>query len=272
MDDVVLKVSIIVLTILVGLMVGSFLNVVIYRLPNDMSLVKPGSHCPKCNNPIKWYDNIPLLSYIFLGGKCRHCKEKISIRYPTVELFNSVLWFLSLLVFTNLIIPTNNCNWIMFGVSCVACSAFLCMFFTDYDYMVIPDALQLVVLICGLVSLMDNPTMENIMLKVFGFLGAGLLFLIVNGVYKLIKKKDGIGFGDIELVAVAGLLLGGYKMIYALLLSCVVGGIVLIILSFINKDRNNEYPFAVMLTSGFVIALFTGDLVVNWYLALIGVR
>ena len=267
----VLQVSIIVLTILVGLAVGSFLNVVIYRLPNEMSLTKPASHCPKCNHPIKFYDNIPLLSYIILGGKCRYCKEKISIRYPMVELMNCLLWFTSLLVFTNLIIPTQPCNWIMFAVSCVACSAFLCIFFTDYDYMVIPDVLQVVLLICGLVSLLDNPTMENIMLKVFGFIGAAALFLIVNLVYKLIKKRDGIGFGDIELVAVAGLLLGGYKMIYALILSCVVGGIILVIISQINKDKDKEYPFAVMLTSGFVIALFTGDLVVNWYMSVIGV-
>lgn len=268
----VLQVSIIVLTILLGLAVGSFLNVVIYRLPNDMSLVKPASHCPKCNSPIKFYDNIPVLSYIILRGRCRHCKEKISFRYPAVEIVNSILWFLSLLVFTNLIIPTNECNWIMFGVSCVASSAFLCIFFTDFDYMVIPDALQAVILICGLVSLLDNPTLETVMIKVFGFLGAGVLFFLVNLVYKFIKKKDGIGFGDVELVAVAGLLLGGYKMIYTLLLACVVGGIVLLIISLIKKERGREYPFAVLLTSGFVVALFTGDIVVNWYLSLLGVK
>ena len=107
MGEVVLQVSTIVLTILLGLMVGSFLNVVIYRLPNDMSLVKPASHCPKCGNKLRWYHNIPVFSYIFLRGRCAFCKEKISIRYPLTELTNMVLWFLCLLMFTNFIIPNN---------------------------------------------------------------------------------------------------------------------------------------------------------------------
>ena len=267
--NIALQISIIVLTILVGLCVGSFLNVVIYRLPNDMSLSKPASHCPKCGETIKWYDNIPLLSYIILGGKCRHCKTKISLRYPFVELLNTFMWFLCLMMFTNLIIPTMECNWLRFGVSLVACSALICIFFSDLDKMLIPDVLQLVLLLCGLVLLLDDPSFNNILNKVLGFIGAGLLFFLVNLVYKTLRKKDGIGFGDIELVAVGGLIVGGLQMVYALLIACVGGGIILLILLAINKNRDKEYPFAVFLTVAIATSMFTGDYVVNWYLSLL---
>ncbi len=265
----VLQVSIIVLTIIVGLAIGSFLNVVIYRLPNDMSLSKPASHCPKCQHPIKWYDNIPLISYIILRGKCRHCHTKISFRYPFVEILNTVMWFLCLLLFTNLIIPTMECNWIKFGVSLVACSALIAIFFCDFDTMLIPDVLQVVLLICGLVLLLDDPTFDNILNKVLGFICSGFLFYFVNLIYKAIHKKDGLGFGDIELVAVGGLLVGGLQMIYALLIACVGGGIILLVLTAINKKKDKEYPFAVFLTIGIAAALFSGDYIVNWYLSLL---
>lgn len=260
----------IILTVLLGLCVGSFLNVVIYRLPNGMSLAKPASHCPKCNEPIRWYDNIPLLSYIILRGKCRHCKERISFRYPFVELLNTVLWFLCLMLFTNFIFPDNPLNWLRFIFSCIVCSTLICIFFCDYDHMEIPEIFQAILLACGLVLLLDGVTTENIMLKVLGALGAAALFLIVNLVYKLIKKRDGIGFGDVELVFCAGLILGGYKMIFALIVSCVIGGIALAIYAAVRKEKGKEYPFAVLLVSGIAVALFVGDYVVNWYLGLLG--
>ena len=266
-----IQITVIILTIILGLAVGSFLNVVIYRLPNNMSLAKPASHCPKCNNPIKWYDNIPVLSYIILGGKCRHCKEKISLRYPFVELLNTALWVLCLLMFTNYIIPSFEMNWLRFIFSCIVCSTLICIFYCDLDSMEIPEIFQGILLICGLVLLLDNPSKENIMLKVFGFLGAGALFMLVNLIFKLIKKKDGIGFGDVELVACAGLILGGYKMILALIVSCVVGGIILVIIASVKKDRNREYPFAVLLTAGIAFSMFAGDYLVNLYLRLLGV-
>ena len=268
----VIQIFTIVLTILLGLVVGSFLNVVIYRLPNNMSLAKPASHCPKCNSPIKWYDNIPILSYIILGGKCRNCREKISFRYPFIEFFNMVLWFVCLFVFTNFIIPTNQLNWLRFITSCIVCSTLICIAMIDFDSMEIPDVLQLILLLCGLVLLLDDPTKDTIMLKVFGFIGAGLLFYLVNLIFKLIKKTDGIGFGDVELVACAGLILGGFKMIYALIIACVGGGVFLLIYALVKKDKDKLYPFAPLLVTGILVALFTGDIVINWYLKLLGVN
>lgn len=262
----------IVLTIILGLVIGSFLNVAIYRIPNGMSVANPPSHCPKCNHKIRWYENIPVFSYIFLRGKCSQCHEKISFRYPFVELLNTALYFVCLVMFTNYIVPSFEMNWYRFICGCIICSTLICIFFSDYDHNEIPEVFQVILLICGIVLLLDNPSQETIMLKVFGFLGAGAFFYISNLIFKLIRKRDGIGLGDIELVAFAGLILGGYKIIYALILACFVGGIIFLILALINKDRNKEYPFATMLTAAIAIAMFTGDIVVNWYLGLLGVN
>ena len=282
-----IKVYVIIVTVLVGLCVGSFLNVAIYRIPLGMSLAHPGSHCPKCNYKLKWYDNIPLLSYIVLKGRCRNCKEKISFRYPFVELLNTVLWFLCLMLFTNAIIKTNDTNWYRFICGCVISSTLICIFFSDLDHMEIPEIYQGILLVCGLVLLLEDPSFNTILLKVLGCLGSALLFIIVNFVYKLIKKRDGIGFGDVELVACLGLILGGYKAIFALTISCVVGGIILLIVTLINNKKNKkepsselendkeekkEYPFAVILTVGYLITMFVGDFVITWYLQLMGVH
>ena len=268
---VVIRISIIVLTIIVGLAVGSFLNVVIYRLPNNMNLSKPASHCPKCQSPIKWYDNIPVFSYIFLRGKCRHCHEKISFRYPAIELLNTILWFACLVLFTNFIVPSFTCNWIKFGVSLVACSTLICIFFCDLDHMLIPDILTGVLLLCAVVLLLDKPDFDHILLKVIGFGAMGLLFYLVNLVFKLSHKKDGIGEGDILLVMVGGLLLGIDQMLYALIIACFSALIILLIVSLVKKERGREYPFAVFLTTGIVAALFSGEYVINWYMNLLGV-
>ena len=265
-----IKIVIIVLTLLIGLCVGSFLNVVIYRLPNEMSLAYPASHCPKCEHELKWYDNIPLFSYIFLRGKCRYCKCKISFRYPLVEFTNMALWFGCLVLFTDCVISTNSMYWVRFIASCIACSALLCVFFTDLDHMEIPDELQVVLLMCGLAMLVENNPNTDILIKVIGFFACGALFYIVNFVFKLIKKRDGIGFGDVKLVAVTGLILGAYNMIVALTLSCVVGGIALLIVSLIQKERGREYPFAILLVPGILVALFFGDFIVKWYMGLMG--
>ncbi len=269
MNEIV-QVFTIVLTIVLGLCVGSFLNVVIYRIPNDMSLVKPASHCPTCNHEIKWYMNIPVFSYIFLRGKCHYCKARISPIYPAVELLNMFLWFGCLTLFTSYIVPSFQTNWYRFITSCIACSALICIFFIDLKHMEIPDVLQLVLLLCGLVSLLDNPTWENVAVKVFGFIGGGLLFYLVNLFYRLLRKKDGIGFGDVELSACMGLLIGGYKLLYALLLSCVIGGVILVIVNAIKKGKGKVYPFAVLLVPGFIAAIYTGDFVVSWYMTLLG--
>lgn len=263
----VLNIAIICLTVLLGLCVGSFLNVVIYRLPNNMSLVKPASHCPNCDYKLKWYDNIPLLSYIILKGKCRNCKQKISIKYPLVEFANMALWFLALMMHTNVIFQNNSTNWVLFAVACLTFSVLICVFMCDLENMEIPDELQICLLILGVVSFLAQSIDASS--RVYGFLLGGGFFALFAGLFYLIRKKEGLGFGDIKLMAVLGLLLGFKNTIITIILSSITGAIVLLVLSIKNKgEKGKEYPFATFIVPAAIIAWFVGDIISNWYLSL----
>lgn len=235
-----------------------------------MSLARPASHCTTCDYKLKWYDNIPVLSYIFLRGKCRKCKSKISFRYPFVELLNTALWFLSLMAFTDFIIPSVQTNYLMFAVSCLSFSVMICVFFCDFDNMEIPDEFQLALLILGIVSLL-SPNVD-IQSKVFGFLVGGGFFALFALLFYLVRKKEGLGFGDIKLMAVLGLLLGLKSTIITIIISSILGAIVLSILNIKNKgEKNKEYPFGTFIVSAAVVSWFVGDIIANWYLSLFGV-
>ena len=263
----ILDIYILVLTIVVGLCVGSFLNVVIYRLPNNMKLYFPPSHCPTCNYKLKWYDNIPLISYILLHGKCRVCKEKISIRYPLVEFGNMALWFVCLLFFTDIIIKTNTNDYVMFITSCLFCSTLICVFFCDMEHLVIPDELQMILLILGLISTFSN--FISVKEQVIGFFIGGGFFWLVYIISYAIKKRECMGFGDVKLMAVVGLFLGTYNTILIMILSSFIGSIILSILSKVKKEgKDKEYPFAVFIVPATIIVLFVGGFIVNWYLSL----
>lgn len=263
-----IRVLAIVLTLTVGLCVGSFLNVVIYRLPKNMSLARPRSHCPKCSYQLKWYDNIPLFSYIFLRGKCRNCKEKISLRYPFVEFLNMALWFVALMLYTNVIIPSITPNYLTFALSLVAISTLICVAFCDFDNMEIPDTFQVILLILGIVGFLNGDAQS----KVFGFLLGGGFYALFAGLFYLVKKKEGLGFGDIKLMAVLGLFLGLQNTIICLILSSIFGAIILSILSIKNKkEKSREYPFAVFIVPCAIVAMSVGDFIANWYLSLFAI-
>lgn len=264
-----LKITAIILTLLIGLCVGSFLNVVIYRLPNNMSLAKPASHCPKCKYKLKWYDNIPLISYLILGGKCRNCKSKISIRYPLIELTNMLLWFLALMLNTSFIIPSIETNYLMFALTCIAFSVLLCIFCCDLDNMEIPDEFQLLLLILGIVGFLSNNISASS--KVYGFLLGGGFFGFFAFLFYIIKKREGLGFGDIKLMAVLGLFMGLQNTIICIIFSTISGAIVLSILSIKNRgDKNKEYPFATFIVPCAIITMLAGNYIANWYLSLFG--
>ena len=260
-----IKVLAIVFTLLIGLCVGSFLNVVIYRLPMHMSLAKPRSHCTNCGKEIKWYDNIPVLSYIFLRAKCRHCKSKISFRYPFVEILNMVLWFLALMLDTNIIISSITPNYLMFAIHLVTISCLICVAFCDFDNMEIPDEFQIVLLILGILSFLSG----DVSSRVFGFLLGGGFFALFAGIFYLLKKKESLGFGDIKLMAVLGLILGFQNTAITIIFSSIFGAIILSILSIKNKkEKNKEYPFAVFIVPFAIVAMFVGNFIANWYLSL----
>ncbi len=260
---------IIFISALFGLLIGSFLNVVIYRLPkileaewqNDtnstLTLSRPRSHCPACQKPVLWWQNIPVLSYLCLKGKCGHCHVKISLRYPLIELLTAIIsgylawhfgygWpLLGSLLFT----------WIM-----VAC------FFIDVDHQLLPDNLTLPLLWLGLLFNL-NHTFASLNDAVIGAIAGYLFFWIIYWIFKLLTKKEGLGYGDFKLLAAIGAWTGWQYLLVVILLSAVLTLTVAIALRFIN-NRNLEKAMAygpALVIAGWITLLW-GHPIVNTYL------
>ena len=232
-----------------GAVVGSFLNVIIHRLPEEKSIVFPASHCPKCQHAIRFYDNIPLISYLFLKGRCHDCGGSISGRYPLVEGLTAIL---SLLIY-----------W-KFGPS----AQYLCVFlfvcslivitFIDLDHQIIPDVISLPgipVFFLAAVFVMKLRFLDAFL----GFLiGGGVLYSIAF-VYELITKREGMGGGDIKLLAMIGAFLGWQSLLFVLLISSFAGaavGIAIMILK--GRDMKYAVPFGPFLSLGAIAYLFFG--------------
>jgi len=267
---------------ILSLLVGSFLNVVIYRLPvmmkNDwqdqidyhvngpehvvsrppFNLVKPDSTCPKCSHKIRAWENIPVLSWLFLRGKCSQCKTSISIRYPAVELTTALL---STLVAYQL-------GFGLFGFSFVLCTWLLvAMTFIDLDEMLLPDVLTLSMLWIGLLVAAHEPTVNTTDAIVGGALGYLSLFSVYWG-FKLLTGKEGMGHGDFKLLAAIGVWTGWQHLPIVILLSSVVGAIIGIALMLSkNKGRDYSIPFGPYLAvAGFITVLY-GQNIADWYIS-----
>lgn len=236
---------------LFGLVIGSFLNVCIYRLPREgLSVVKPGSFCPGCKAPIPWYRNIPLLSFLFLRGKCPDCSAGISWRYPLVELLTGLLFVLSaywyLWPFDELL---NGEQAVRFVIAVYLSSVLIAATFIDIDFRIIPDELTISGIILSLLVSLLFPSLHRavfpgLSLVVNGLAGAGAGILVGGGsVYlvgvigKLIFRKDAMGMGDVKLMAFLGGFLGWDATLYIFLVACFLGSIVGIVLYFITKDH-----------------------------------
>jgi leader peptidase (prepilin peptidase)/N-methyltransferase len=247
----------IVVSIMFGAIVGSFLNVCIIRLPKGESIIIPGSHCPQCNHPIKFYDNIPLISYLLLGGKCRYCKRSISAQYPLVEgttAISSLLlflkWGLSLSYF--------------FYFSFVA--ALIIITVIDLYHQIIPDVISIPGIGVGLLGALIIPhiTFFNSLLGIL--LGGGSLFVVAT-FYQWLFKREGMGGGDVKLLAMIGAFLGWDAVILTILLSSLIGSITgIIIMVLKGKDFKYAIPFGPFLSLGAVIALFYKNEIISWYL------
>ncbi|MBQ8268306.1 MAG: prepilin peptidase [Clostridia bacterium] len=260
-DEQFVMTCVYVLTGILGLCVGSFLNVVIYRVPLGMSLSKPSSHCPRCGYSLSWFDNVPLFSYLFLGGKCRKCKARISPRYVLVEIFNALLWLLCVFLFWE--------KSIVYSILCMlSLSTLICIFFIDLEHMLIFNRFTLLIFLSGLLAIFFDPSTKALD-HVIGALAAGALFLAIYYLAIWVLGKEGLGFGDVKLSFAAGLLLGWQKMLLALLIASVTASILLIILrKQRGDDVDKEYPFGPFLAAGFAIALLCGDPVISYYLSL----
>ena len=246
-----------------GLCVGSFLNVVIYRVPAGMSLAVPSSHCPKCKYVLRWYDNIPILSYLMLGGKCRSCRSPISVRYTAVEIANMLLWLLSALLFWQ--------QSVAYAVICaLASSVFICVFFIDLEHKLVFNRFVLALTVLGIAAAVVDPYYSAVSHIIGGVGGFGAFYLIA-WLFERIRHKDGLGGGDIKLTGACGLLLGWQRLMLAVLCAAVVASVVWVILSRRSGDDETEYPFAPFLTCGFALAMFFGHNIISAYLSLLGI-
>lgn len=261
---------------LLGAVIGSFLNVVIYRIPAGLSLSMPPSHCPQCKSKIKWYDNIPIVSYILLGAKCRNCKVHIPIRYTIVEATNMILYLLCAFVFIGggSFTPGISIESAVYGILCMlACSVLLCVAFIDLEHTYIPDRLQIILASLGVLAIVANLIGFNDGIswldRVIGAGGSLVLFLIIYFVGMLVYKREAMGIGDIKLVTAAGLLLGWKNMIVAIFIGVLVGAIVLAVVRRARDDeKQHEYPFGPFLVIGMLIAMFAGEFIIKAYLTL----
>ena len=240
----------IIITIIYGIIIGSFLNVCIYRIPKNESIVTDRSHCMTCGHKLKWYDLVPLVSYLTLGGKCRYCKTKISKQYPVIEFTNGVLY--GILVVVN----GSNISTILF---CLCSSALLALSVIDWRTFEIPIAFNIFIGILGIIRLLTD--LEHWYVYIIGFFAvSGFLYLLF-----LITKGRGIGGGDIKLMAAAGLLIGWKNIILALGIGCVLGSIIHIILMKVqNKER--VLAFGPYLSLGIYIAMLYGNQIIEWYI------
>lgn len=241
-----------VFVLILGLLIGSFLNVCIYRIPEEISVAKGFSYCPNCKTRIQPYDLIPVISYLFLKGSCRHCKTHISIQYPLVELLTSLLFVLVFYQFG--LTP-------LAGLTAVLVSVLVIITFIDLKHQIIPDELVIIIFICGIISifLSDLSPWDHII----GFFAVSVLLLIIA-----FLSKGGMGGGDIKLMAAAGLFLGWKLILLALMIASVVGSIVSIFLLVLKKvDRKSMVPFGPFLSIGILIAALYGEYIIWWYLS-----
>ena len=248
-----------IIIVLFGLAWGSFLNVVIYRVPRGLSLVRPPSSCPRCKTKIRAFDNIPILSFILLGGKCRHCGAGIPLRYPLVE-FLTLLSFLLLNGYFGLS-P-------YFFASCVFASALIVLGFIDFDLQVLPDEITLPGLVLALVYSFFRQDLNLRQALIGAVTGSGFL-LVIYAAYYLLRKKEGLGLGDVTMMLAIGAYLGWVKAILTLILASFAGALVgIFLLFFRKKDLQYSLPFGSFLAPAAFASLLWGDKIIGAYLSL----
>ena len=248
-----------IIVFIFGSCIGSFLNVCIYRLPTSKSIVYPGSMCTACGQAIRFYDNIPLVSYLWLRGKCRFCRAPFSIRYPLIELLGG---FFAV------------CTYLKFGLSTTALihygfiAALMIITFIDIDHRIIPDVISLPGIPIGFAASFVMPTIDWIESLSGILVGGGTLYLVAWG-YRLLTRKEGMGGGDIKLLAMIGAFIGWKGVFFTIFVSSAVGTLVGII-EMIRTRQNMKLaiPFGPFLAIGAVTYLFLGRQLIDWYLTL----
>ena len=241
---------------LFGLVWGSFLNVVIYRLPFGESLVTPRSRCPACCKLVASYDNIPVVSYLLLRGRCRHCRVSISIRYPGVELATSAASLLSFM---------RHGPSLEYLVELAFVAAMIALIFIDFDHQILPDSITLSGVVMGLALAWPRATITFIDALKGAALGASVLFL-VSEAYFLLKKVEGMGFGDVKMMGMVGAFVAWKGVLLTLFLGSLVGSIVgVIVIQRSGGDMKTKLPFGTFLGMGAIVTMYAGERVIEWY-------
>jgi len=264
-----------VLALILGLVIGSFLNVCILRIPQEVPITVPRSHCPHCKKLIRWYDNVPVLSYLILGGRCRRCKNKISARYPLIEAVSGLISVLLYLKFGL------GVEWVLFfGFS----AALLVLAFIDLDHRILPDVITLNGMWLGVLSSVylaqpippivlgivrvaglevTNPRILALVGSLLGVVAGGGLLWGVGEAFKRLRGIEGMGFGDVKMMAMVGAFLGAPMALFTIMLGSILGAVFgLVFMGFTGKSRDYELPFGTFLgVAGIVVVLYGENLV-----------
>jgi leader peptidase (prepilin peptidase)/N-methyltransferase len=267
-----------VFALLLGLVIGSFLNVVILRLPQGQSVSIPRSHCPHCKQMISWYDNIPVLSYIILGGQCRRCKKKFSARYPFIEALTGIVSVLLALKFGLTV------EWALFFMFS---SALIALAFIDLDHRILPDVITLNGIWVGVLTSVylaepsplvarllraigqetTNPHVIALVASLLGaIVGGGLLWGVAEA-YLRLRGIEGMGFGDVKMMAMVGAFLGAPLALLTIMVGSLLGSVIgLLFIKLADKTREYELPFGTFLSFAGIVAVLCGDDLVRWYI------
>lgn len=250
----------IIIVALFGLAWGSFLNVVIYRVPLRLSLLHPPSTCPSCKKRIKFYDNIPALSYLFLRGKCRYCGQRIPFSYFFVELLTPAVF---------LVLHGKYALSLHFFAACLFSSFLITLGLIDYYHKLLPDRITFPGIVFGLAYAWFRPDLTFFKALIGAAVGAGFL-LFIYGAYYLVRKKEGLGMGDVTMMLLVGAFLGWQKTLLTLILASLTGALVGISLMLIKKkDLQYSLPYGTFRAPAAWVALVWGDQIISAYLRLL---
>lgn len=254
---------------LMGICIGSFLNVLIYRIPKKENFTTTNSHCMSCNHRLYAKDLVPLFSWLFLGGNCRYCKAKISPQYPIVEALNGIMYVLVFWFVTDC-----QLNLAMVGY-CLAISALIVASAIDIKIMEIPDSMWVTILIGGILVYVNDLIangfiFENLIERVIGFFAASTILFVLA-----VITKGGMGGGDIKLMAACGFLLGWQLVLLSLIFGALLGTVYFVIVYIKNKKKeeklDHKVPFAPHLALAVAICIFVGQQFLDWYLLVCGI-
>lgn len=250
-----MDIIVLILITVLGLCVGSFCNVLIFRIPKGEEFVKSSSHCMSCGHKLSWYENIPLLSFALQKGKCRSCGRALSFQYPAVEAINGLLWLVCGLCFRG--------DWLTVALYCCLISLCIVIALIDWRTFEIPNGLNLAIFILGLVRLFTD--LGSWKSYLIGLLCVSLFFLLLW----FATRGAGIGMGDVKLMGAAGLLLGWQRILLALIVGSVAGSIIHMI-RMRRSGEGKKLAFGPYLSAGIVLSALFGEALIGAYLGLFG--